>query len=77
MGQDQSSQLRDKEEISGKDGTETGFLRTKGKHRKHRYCVSSGNLEGVENLEAVLQKSDLSPLSDDGKNEFFCVSIRV
>ena len=74
MGQDQSSQLRDREEILGKDGAETGFLRTKGKHRKHRYFVSSGNLEGVENIEAVLHKSDLSPMSDDGKNEcLLCV----
>ena len=69
MGQDQSSQLRDKEETPAKDGAETGFLRLKVKHHNHRYFVSSGNLEGVQNIEAELQRNDLSPLSDDGMTE--------
>ena len=68
MGQDQSTQLKCKGGSTGMDGAERGFIQSKVNRRKHRYFVSSGNLEGVENIETILQKNDLSPFSEDGKN---------
>ena len=68
MGQDQSSQLKHGEAKMGADGAGARFHQCKVKRRNHQYYVSSGNLEGVENIETILQENDLSPLSDDGRD---------